>query len=95
MRITHMEPQPPSSLAQFLTEYGSIIVTGMLGIVAWFMKQFTEQHITSMKEMTAEVAKINVKVASMDMNIAAIKERQDDLGSRVGHLEDHVRRVRD
>jgi len=86
----HMDPHQ-NSLAAFVAEFGSLLVAGVLGFVGWVMSRFTEQHIASMKEMTAEVAKINVKVASMDPNISAMAQRQDDLASRVNRLEDHER----
>lgn len=86
----HMDPHQ-SSLASFVAEFGSLLVAGVLGFVGWVMSRFTEQHIASMKDMTAEVAKINVKVASMDTNISAMAQRQDDLASRVNRLEDHER----
>ena len=86
-----MEPHEPSALAHFVSEFGSLLVAGVLGFVGWIMSRFTEQHIQSMKEMTAEVAKINVKVASIDANIEAIRRRQDELAERIGKLEDHER----
>ena len=90
MKAQHMDPQP-SALASFVSEFGSLLVAGVLAFVGWVMKAFTTQHIQSMREMTAEVAKINVKVASMDTNISAMAQRQDDLASRVNRLEDHER----
>lgn len=86
-----MTPDEPSALAHFVSEFGSLLVAGVLGFVGWIMARFTDQHITSMREMTAEVAKINTKVASIDANIQAIGKRQDDLAGRVTRLEDHER----
>lgn len=86
-----MEPHEPSALAHFVSEFGSLLVAGVLGFVGWIMSRFTEQHIQSMREMTAEVAKINAKVASIDANIDAIGKRQDELVARVVKLEDHER----
>jgi hypothetical protein len=86
-----MDPHEPSALAHFVSEFGSLLVAGVLGFVGWIMARFTDQHITSMREMTAEVAKINVKVASIDARIEAIGKGQDDLSGRVTRLEDHER----
>lgn len=90
MKAQHMDPHQ-NSLAGFVAEFGSLLVAGVIGFVGWVMSRFTDQHIASMKEMTAEVAKINVKVASMDTNISAMAQRQDEIASRVTRLEDHER----
>lgn len=79
------------ALAAFVQEFGALLVAGVLGFVGWVMSRFTDQHIQSMKEMTAEVSKINVKVASMDTHLSAMSQRQDDLLDRVNRLEDHER----
>ena len=91
MKEQHMDPPEPSALAHFFSEFGSLLVAGVLGFVGWIMSRFTEQHIASMREMTAEVAKINVKVASIDANLDAIGKRQDEFAERLGKLEDHER----
>lgn len=87
----YMDPREPSAIAHFVSEFGSLLVAGVLGFVGWVMTRFTDQHIQSMKDMTAEVAKINTKVAGIDANIEAIGRRQDELAERVGRLEDHER----
>ena len=86
-----MPPHEPSALALFLKEYGELLVTGALGVLGWLIAKFTDLHITTMREVVAEIAKINVKVASIDANIVAIGKRQDDLSDRVTRLEDHER----
>lgn len=91
MKAQYMDPHEPSALAHFVSEFGSLLVAGVLGFVGWVMTRFTDQHIQSMKDMTAEVAKINTKVASIDANIESIGRRQDELAERVGKLEDHER----
>lgn len=87
----YMDSHEPSAIAHFVSEFGSLLVAGVLGFVGWVMTRFTDQHIQSMKDMTAEVAKINTKVASIDANIEAIGRRQDELAERIGKLEDHER----
>ena len=86
-----MDPHQPSALAHFVSEFGALIVGGGMAFVAWVMKTFTSQHLTSMKELTAEVRQITTQVASMDAYIKLMNQRQDDLAGRVGKLEDHGR----
>lgn len=86
-----MDPHQPSALASFVQEFGSLLVAAVIGFVGWVMSRFTDQHISSMKEMTAEVAKINVRVERMDTNISSLVQRHDELSGRVNRLEDHER----
>lgn len=86
-----MTPDEPSSITHFLKEYGELLVAGALAALGWIMAKFTDLHIATMREVVAEIAKINTKVASIDANIQAIGKRQDDLSDRVTRLEDHER----
>ncbi|MBP6675007.1 MAG: hypothetical protein KA185_07010 [Vitreoscilla sp.] len=87
----HMDPHQQNALAVFVQEFGSLLVAGVIGFVGWVMARFTDQHIKSMQDMTAEVAKINVKVASIDANVSAIGKRQDEQAERIKTLEDNER----
>lgn len=87
----HMEPHQQNALSGFVQEFGSLLVAGVLAFVGWVMSSFTDQHIKSMQDMTSEVAKINVKVASIDANVSAIGRRQDEQAERIKSLEDDER----